>query len=159
MLEEAGIATKSQRGYHILWRCAQDRLICPGARSGKQQTFVLLDEWVPATRSPAREEALGELASRYFTSHGPATLQDFVWWSGLTAADARQALELAAPGLAQEVVGRQTYWLSPSAPAPGAPLASACLLPAFDQYLVGYKDRSAVLDPSHAKRVNAGGGC
>ena len=95
LLERAGIATRDNRGLHILWRCAHDRLICFGAREGKQQTFALLDEWVPPARTLDRNEALGELARRYFTSHGPATLADFTWWSGLSAADARAALASA----------------------------------------------------------------
>ena len=86
VLEQAGISTKGQRGYHILGWAAQNGLICFGPRQGKQHTFVLLDEWLPSGKSLSREEALAELAHRYFTGHGPATIQDFIWWSGLPAA-------------------------------------------------------------------------
>lgn len=158
LLEGAGISPSGQRGYYLLWRAAQDGLICFGARSDKQQTFALLDEWVPPTRSLVRDEALAELALRYFTGHGPATLPDFVWWSGLTVSDARAGLEMARPRLARQVAADQTYWLAPSTPAAGGESRSAYLLPAFDEYLVGYKDRSAVLDPSYAKRAQPGGG-
>ena len=127
-------------------------------RSGKQQTFTLLDEWVPTARSLTRDEALAELASRYFASHGPATLQDFVWWSGLTTADARAGLAMAEYHLVGEPVDGQVYWSPSSAPAASSGSPRAFLPPAFDEYLVGYKDRSAVLDPSRAKRINAGGG-
>jgi hypothetical protein len=72
LLEGAGIGTGGQRGYHILWFLSQAGLICPGPMQDKQQTFVLLDEWVPASRELSREEALAELAERYFASHGPA---------------------------------------------------------------------------------------
>ena len=81
-LERAGIPTQSQRGYHILWYAAQTGLICMGPMHKKAQTFVLLDEWVPGSRDLPREEALGELARRYFSSHGPATLRDFARWAG-----------------------------------------------------------------------------
>lgn len=74
---------------NLLWRNAQEALICLGALRGKQQTFVLLDEWVPAGKPLDREEALAKLVLRYFVSHGPATVRDFVWWSGLTAKDAQ----------------------------------------------------------------------
>ena len=158
VLESAHISTAGQRGIHILGRLAQEGLICFGARQGKQQTFTLLAEWAPHAKSMAREEALAELAKRYFTGHGPAGLQDFVWWSGLTTSDARAGIEMARPQLVQEVIDGQTCWLSPSMPAAKELPSAAYLLPAFDEYLVGYKDRRAVLDPLHVKRINAGGG-
>jgi hypothetical protein len=158
VLETAHISTAGQRGIHILGRLAQEGLICFGPRAGKQQTFVLLDEWAPQAQSMPRDEALVELTGRYFTSHGPATLQDFTWWSGLTTADARAGLELAGMRLAQESFGDQTYWFSEAASISEEPSPSAHLLPAFDEYLVGYKDRSAVLQPKFVKQTNAGGG-
>jgi hypothetical protein len=158
LLEAAHISTAGGRGLHILWRLALEGILCFGARKGKQQTFALLDDWVPAARTKERDEALAELARRYFTSHGPATLQDFVWWSGLTAADARAGLEMAKPHLAQEVIAGQTYWLSSSLPTGKGSSPPAYLLPAFDEYTVAYKDRSAVLDPLVAERANSRNG-
>jgi hypothetical protein len=157
-LESARISTAGQRGIHILSRLAHEGLICFGARLGKQQTFALLEEWVPAAETKARDQALAELTRRYFTSHGPASLQDFVWWSGLTTLDARNGLEMARPHLVQEVLDDRTYWLPSAAPAAREPSLTAYLLPAFDEYLVGYKDRNAVLDPVDVRRINAGGG-
>ena len=87
------------RGLHITWRMAHDGLICFGPREGKQQTFVLLDEWIPGAKRMARDEALAELARRYFTSHGPATVHDFAWWSGLLLSDAAQGLAMASGAL------------------------------------------------------------
>jgi hypothetical protein len=154
LLEAAKISTANQRGLHILCRLAQEGVICFGAREGKQQTFVLLDEWVPMTKAMEREESLAELARRYFISHGPATLQDFVWWSGLTTADAREGLEMAKSHLAREVVEDLTYWL-PQSMSPVKDIArTAHLLPAYDEYLVGYTDRSAAIDPIDSKRAN-----
>jgi hypothetical protein len=101
---------------------------------------------------------LAELARRYFTSHGPATLQDFIWWSGLTTADARAGLEMAKPRLAQENINGQTYWLPASMPAAKDASPTAYLLPAYDEYTVAYKDRSAVLNPLCAKLANSGNG-
>ncbi len=157
-LEQAGISTAGQRGYHLLWRSAQEGLICFAAREGKQHTFALLDEWVPASKALTREESLAEVARRYFTGHGPATLQDFVWWSGLTVADARAGLEMVGSQLARESIGEQTYWASLNAQAVADTSLPAFLLPSFDEYLVGYRDRSAVLDPAHAKQAVPGGG-
>ncbi|MEW5961303.1 MAG: winged helix DNA-binding domain-containing protein [Chloroflexota bacterium] len=157
VLEQGGIATAGQRGYHVLWWAAQSGLICFGPRQGKQDTFVLLDDWLPAGKTLSREESLAELARRYFSGHGPATLQDFRWWSGLTAAEARAGLETVAARLAHETLDGQTYWFSPSLPPAPAASPTAYLLPGFDEYLLGYKDRRAVLDPAHAARVVPGG--
>ncbi len=153
-LEEAGVDASGQRGYQLLWRCAIEGVICPGPRRGKQPTFVLLDEWLPPASPMTREEALAELARRYFQAHGPATLPDFTWWSGLAAAEARRAAELAG----QDIVASDDGLRSARTPADATAPRGARLLPAFDEYLVGYRDRAAVLDPAHARRVNAGGG-
>lgn len=153
VLDVGGIPMPNQRGLQILWRVAQEGLICFGPRKGKQQTFVLLDDWVPAARPLERDEALGELVGRYMTSHGPATLQDFVWWSGLTLADAKVGLELAKPHLVQEVVDGQAYWLPRATPALSDLPRSAFLLPNFDEYLVGYRNREHVIAPAHSKHV------
>ena len=155
-LESAGISTAGQRGYHILWNAALHGLICFAAMSGKEQTFALLDEWVAPTPDKTRDEALTELALRYFTSRGPATIQDFIWWSGLSAVEARAGLEAVKSHLVQETVNKQTYWLPPDIVAPkNVPTAFA--LPGFDEYLLGYKDRNAVLDAAYAEEVCPGG--
>ena len=156
-LERAGIATGGSRGLHLVWKMAHDGLICFGAREGKQHTFVLLDEWVPKRRALDRDEALAELARRYFTSHGPATLKDFTWWSGLSAADARSALEMAKPHLRTLTIDAAVYWhggLRTSHPAPRTShLTHVVLLPPYDEYTVAYQDRSAALDPKHAAQA------
>jgi len=157
-LEALGIATAAGRGLHILWQLAQEGFICFGTRQAKHPTFALLDEWAPAAKAKERDAALAELASRYFTSHGPAMLQDFSWWSGLTMADARDALEMSKSNLVQEVIDGHTYWLSSSVRTPKDERPTAYVLPAYDEYTVAYKDRSAVLDPSHAKRASTGNG-
>jgi Winged helix DNA-binding domain len=152
LLESAGISTCSQRGYHILWRLAQEGTICFAAREGKQQTIALLDDWVKPTKKLKREEALAELTKRYFIGHGPATLQDFAWWSGLKISEAKVGLEMAASSLRKETVGTKVYWTPTESTASGADIPSACLLPGFDEYMLGYNDRSAVLDPQHAQK-------
>lgn len=159
VLEAARISTAGGRGLHILSRLAQDGFICFGAREGKQHTFALLDEWSPpAGRILERDEALAELARRYFTSHGPATLQDFAWWSGLKAADARSGLEMVEAQLVREEMDGQVYWLDASTQAVKGRTPRVHLLPAYDEYTVAYKDRSAVLDPAYAGEANHGYG-
>jgi hypothetical protein len=157
LIEEAGISTQGQRGYHLLWYMAQAGLICLGPMEHKEQTFVLLDEWVPHARKLSQEEGLAELARRYFPSHGPATLLDFARWAGITRTEARAGLEAAKAGLRMEKGNGQTYWMSPDAPGKHADKRSSVhLLPSFDEYLLGYKDRSAVLAPEHAAKIVPG---
>ena len=157
LLEQANIATIGQRGYHILARSAQDGVICFGVPRGKQQTFTLLDEWAPPTPTLARDEALAELARRYFASHGPATVQDLLRWAGLTTAEAKTGLAAAGKGLRHETVEGRVYWLTEDSPNQIDGPPAAHLLPGFDEYLLGYGDRSAVLDPAYAQRICPGG--
>ena len=157
LLEQANIATDSSRGLHILGRLAHDRLICFGARAGKQPTFALLDEWAPGARSLPHDEALATLARRYFSGHGPATVQDFMWWSGLTTTEAKAGLSAVATQLGRETISGQEYYFARDLPeAPSTPL-EAFLLPPFDEFLVGYRDRSAALDTHYNTLVVPGG--
>jgi hypothetical protein len=154
VLEAAHVPADAERGLHVLWRLAHDGLVCFGPREGKQQTFVLLEEWLPRSKRRPRDEALGELARRYFSAHGPATLRDFAWWSSLTLAEARHAAGLAEPLLEREVIGGEPYLSGPSEPTGVAGTsARAHALPAYDEFFVGYADRSAALEPAHAGKV------
>jgi Winged helix DNA-binding domain len=127
----------------IVMRAELDGLICSGARRGKQFTYALLEERVTRSTALERDAALVELARRYFTTRGPATVNDFAWWSGLTKPDAKRAVEAAAAHLEHESIEGRSYWF-PAAKRPvriSSPLAH--LLPNFDEYFVGLKDRSA----------------
>jgi hypothetical protein len=145
-LARGGVAPTGQRGIHLIAHLAQEGVLCGGPRQGRQPTFVLLDEWVPAARELARDEALATLATRYFTGHGPATLQDFAWWSGLPARDARRGAESASALRAQQRAGR-TWYSKAAFDAPRATrrVAAAFVLPPWDEYLVAYRDRSFAL--------------
>jgi hypothetical protein len=156
LLERERISTAGQRGYHILWRLAQEGLLCFGSHEGNQPTFALLDEWCPAPKCRDREESLAELTKRYFTSHGPATLDDFVWWSGLKVSDAKAGLSMVGTGLAQTVIDGKSYWMALERSSPSTYEARAYVLPGFDEYILGYKDRSAVLDRDYAERICPG---
>lgn len=156
-LECVGVSTASQRGYHILWRLALEGLICFGPMAGREASFVLLDEWVPASAKLPREEALARLACRYFEGHGPAGVRDLVWWSGITVREARSAIEAAGERLVKEDRDGSVYWSSSTGRRKGRG-ESAHLLPAFDEYIVGYRDRSAVLDGAYQKEVLSSNG-
>ena len=156
LLESASISTAAQRGLHIVGRLAMEGLLCFGARNGKQQTFALLDEWAPSAKRLERNEALAQLALRYFRGHGPATLQDFAWWSGLTMSDARAGVESVAAQLAKETIDGEIYWLPESGLVPRNRQNRCYLLPSYDEYLVGYKNRQAALAPEHHGAVFPG---
>lgn len=153
IFDAGGVATTGQRGIHILSWLAQKGILCFGPRQGKEQTFVLLEEWVPPAAVPPRDEAIAELARRYFTSHGPATLQDFAWWSGLLKSEALLARETIRQELVSEEYEGREYWASSSISSTGA---SAQLLPVYDEYAVAYRDRSAALDPAYAGKTGNG---
>ena len=154
VLQQAGIVTDDLRLIHLLMRAELDGILCSGGRRGKQFTYALLDERAPDAKTLPRDEALAELTHRYFTSHGPATAQDFAWWSGLTLTDARHGLELVKGQLQQQVVGNQTYWLAEEAVSIKDSLPKALLLPNYDEYTVGYADRSAIFDDAHADQLD-----
>lgn len=131
-------------------------ILCSGARRGKQFTYALLEERVLHTQTLERDEALAELAKRYFLSHGLATLQDFVWWSGLTVTDARKGLDSIRSSLISEVENGQTYWFANSIPT-RVPTPTVHLLPNYDEYTVGYTDRSAIFDKQHNQKLDSRG--
>jgi hypothetical protein len=159
--EQSGISTAGQRGAHLLGHVAVTRVVCLGPTAGKEQALVLLSEWVPQPRVLDGDEAVSEWALRYFRSHGPATVEDFAWWTGLRITTARAALAEASGQLDRWDVAGSTYWMDPATPDRLAGARSEArgvlLLPGFDELLLGYRDRSAVLDPAHADRVVPGG--
>src|SRR6185436_18562138 len=141
---------------HILLRAELDGVICSGARQGKQFTYALLDERVPETKPRLRDEALADLTRRYFISHGPATFADFVWWSGLTTKDVKSGLDMVQSHLLKEVIDGKSHWRSSSAPPVKRTARVAYLLPAFDEYLVSYKDRSAAFEANDSQETPGG---
>jgi hypothetical protein len=159
LLEANDISAEGQRGYHVIFYLTQRKLICWGPTSAKQQALVLLDEWVPAPRILTRDESLREFAVRYFTSHGPATVRDFAWWTQLTLTDARAAIALAAASLTELTLDDVSYWIATAEldAAAGARFGRGVrALPGFDEYLLGYQDRSLALAAEHANRIVPG---
>jgi len=149
VLQKAGVDVDSGLSMSYLMMHAElEGIVCSGPRRGKQFTYALLEERAPDAKRLEREEALAELARRFFTSRGPATVQDFAKWSSLRVADARNGLEAVKDNFEQETLGNQTYWfLRPRAPAMG-PSPTVHLLSVYDEYISSYKDRSAI-DADH----------
>lgn len=144
-LKKAKIATDNYRSSHLIVEAELEKIVCNGAIKNKKQTYALLHERVPGTKGLHKDEALAKLAKKYFISHSPATLEDFAWWAGLTFTDAKKALEMIKHGFISETFGSKTYWFTSSFSIPKTSKTSVYLLPAFDEFLISYKERSASL--------------
>ncbi len=152
--ESAGLSTAGQRGYHLLLYLTVTGLLVFATREGKQHSYALLREWVQTRRELGGDEALAEFARRYFVSHGPASIRDFAWWSSLTLTQARRGLAMVADELERLVVDEIEYWHRPGLePAPPGVVA----LPGFDEYVLGYQNRTAQLSAEWFQRIVPGG--
>ena len=140
----------------LLMEAELDALICSGTRRGKQFTYALLNDRVPETKDKEHDEAVAELGKRYFFSRGPATVQDFMWWSGLSLKDVKNSIALNKKFLDHEVIDGQTYWFAASMPRTAKKIKTVRLLPAYDEYTVGYRDRSHVIQPDFMKPTGNG---
>ncbi|TFV64554.1 winged helix DNA-binding domain-containing protein [Geodermatophilus sp. DF01-2] len=157
---EGGVAVTGQRGYHLLWYLAQTGTLCLGPMAGGEQLFVLLDEWVTAPRRLDRDAALAELALRYFRGHGPATVADLARWAGLPVTQVRAGVAAVRDRLAAVEVDGREHLLAPGT----ADLLAGCraeaaelfLLPGFDEFVLGYADRSCAVPPEFADRIVPG---
>ena len=160
-LADGGVEITGQRGYHLLWYLSQSATLCLGPMDGGEQCFVLVDEWIGDAPHRAPEQAFAELADRFFRGHAPATVKDLARWAGIRIAEARAALAAVRDGLAQLEVEGTEYFLDPETPD----LLAGCrteargtfLLPGFDEFVLGYGERGAFLDPAFADRIVPGG--
>lgn len=153
---EMDLTERIKAGLHPSWitiSAELDGLLCNGSMREKQHTYALLEERLPITKAISREEALGKLAGVYFTSHGPATLQDFIWWTGLTITEAKLALELIKPVFESVKIDQQTYWLEKEVLDMQGDFKSIHFLPAFDEFLIGYTDRTASISKENQRQV------
>jgi hypothetical protein len=157
-LEKAGIDPGGQRLPHLLLHAELETVLCSGGLRGRQQTWALVDERVPARAGFDRDAVLHRLAVRYVMSHGPVTERDFSWWSGLTLRDVRRALEAARPELDAIEVGDRRYWFGEPPPDDAGRGPVVRLLQSFDEYVVAYTESRDLVDPSgHAPGIPRGG--
>jgi len=159
IMHDAGMKLGSSQMYHVITGAEANGIICSGVLREKKQTYALLEKRVPAAKPLTKEESLAKLARIYFTGHGPAALQDFVWWSGLPVGEARQGLECVQTEFISESIDGQKYWMADTnfRPFP-ADKSEVHLLPAFDEYIVGYKDRTAAItSENHTKAISTNG--
>jgi hypothetical protein len=167
-IERSGIVVNSARMVHFMLRAEADGVVCSGALRGRGHTYALLDERVPKTRKLTKDEALGNLARIYFNSRSPATLSDFVWWSGLSKSDAAKGLDAVRSELATEVINETFYVAAAQNTMAASNIAaaqntvsrrqSAHLLPAFDEFIIAYANREAVLAAEHFDKLISSNG-
>jgi hypothetical protein len=138
---------------HLIFLAELDGILCSGIKKDKSQTYAILCDRVSRPASISRDEALAKLAFKYFSSHCPASLNDFIWWSGLPITAAKRALEIIKPGFISETIADQEFWF-PENFSRSAPVASSVyLLPAFDEFLISYKDRTAAFPLRHHSKA------
>jgi hypothetical protein len=156
-LKNAKISVDNNRSSHLLFWAEMEGLICSGSLKENEPTYALLNQWVPNKKTFNKDEALASLTHKYFHSHSPATLADFVWWSGLNISEAKHGLEMIKNGLVTETIGNHTYWL-PNGFAIPKKQSSVYFLPAYDEYIISYKDRTAILPfINHKKAISDNG--
>lgn len=156
LLKKARINTDDIRLGFLMIDAEAEGIICSGPRKGKQFTYALLDERAKSSKPKDRDAALAELGRRYFISHGPATVQDFAWWSGLSLADSKKSLEINKKHLENIVIKDQAYWFAAGTDLDKKPVHSIHLLPAYDEYSVAYQDRTDILDPELSEQAGNG---
>ena len=149
----SGIVADNRRMTRFMARAEQEGIICSGEDRGSKCTYALLEERVPPMPELTKDESLARLARSYFRSHSPAVLQDFIWWSGLSVSDAKQAVYLIASELTTEQWKEQTWYIHDTCRTRGKLSGHIHLLPSYDEYLLGYKDRTDVLPLEHYSKA------
>ncbi len=152
-LRRAGMAVDAPRLNRLMMRAETDGVVCSGADQSGKATYALLAERAPQAADLPEEEALALLARRYFRSHAPATLADFVWWSGLTVTEARRGVAALGAELLRESFDGREYLLHEACATCATAPVQTHLLPPFDEYLIAYRDRAAVLASEHRSRA------
>ncbi len=152
-LNLAGIEVDNMRMYRIMFRAELDKVVCSGALRGKKQTYALLNERVPLMKDMHKDEALVKLTQIYFMSHSPATVMDFSWWSGLSVTDAKKGINELKSELVKEKINGQDYWIMNALTSIKKLPDSIFLLPAFDEFIISYRDRNAIIDTNHQTKA------
>ena len=156
---KANIKPDNNRLSHFMLCAELDGIICSGILNGNKQTYTLFHKRVSLNKSFDKKKALAALATKYFLSHAPATLQDFIWWSGLTVAEAKRAVALIKKDCIEEIIiNQQIYFMPVNFSVPKNIKTSVFLLPAFDEFIISYKDRTATISSEHHQKAITRGG-
>jgi len=161
VLSAKGTPMEGQASIHLIRLAALQGWVCYGPPLGKKDTFVLIEDWLGKRIEMSGKKGIEKLARRYLTAFAPATVEDFASWSGLSIRDCRMAWENIGDSLVEVKTGNSTAWMFKSQmdileETESRPVVR--LLPRYDTYLLGYTNRSLIIDPEHVKRIYAGGG-
>jgi len=156
-LKKAKIIAEKERLAHIVMDAELHNIICSGPQTGNQFTYALLEERAPKAKTLPHDEALAELTRRYFTSRGPATLRDFVWWSGLTAKEANEGIAMLGRKFVHEKIDGREYIFIPGSTILTKTSQTTFLMPDYDEYIISYKDRNIIKSLSHIPPANRNG--
>jgi hypothetical protein len=143
-LEDRGLSTEGQRLPHMLMHAELQSVVCSGPMRGKFHTYAAFDERVPPANGPSGDEALVVLVHRYFATRGPATLKDFVWWSGIATAEARKALAAVGSQLDSRTVDGLVYFFQDDGSAPGTG-PRVHLVQCYDEMIISYTESRNLL--------------
>ena len=153
VLNQAGSVVADDLVKYFLGRAEVDGVVCSGVDKGNKRTYALLEERVPPMKELHKEEALAKLAIKYFRSHSPASLLDFIWWSGLSITEAKQAVGLIDEELITERIEGTDWLIHESCGRNIRAKRVVHLLPSYDEYLISYKDRSMMLEPEYYSKA------
>lgn len=156
-LARNGIRAQGQAVVHLVWLAAMSGVACHGPEPGGEPTFVRVRDWVGPGATLPRQVALAELTRRYLAAYGPAEPRDLAAWSGLTVTEARAGWRQVADEVTEVTVGGRPAWMLRAGRAQ-APPGVVRLVPSFDTYLLGYRDRGLTVAPENARQVHPGGG-
>lgn len=154
ILEAERIELNNERLGHVMMLLELDALVCSGEPAGRQHTYAVLHERAPNAPIRGRDDALGELARRYFQGHGPATAKDLVRWATLTLSDARRAIDILGSDVERASVGEEIWYRVGSPPRRSPKAPRALLLQIYDEYIGGYGGTRHVVDPFDVMHVN-----
>lgn len=153
-MEKGGLPSTHHHMRAYLWRAETRAIVCGGMPRNGMMTYALIDERVPPTPVLSRDEAIARLFAKYLRSHAPATLEDFIWWSSLSRTDAQRAIDSRGKDVERAVVGGRTFYIHCDSRRRGRLAGMVSLLPPYDEYLLGYKDRTDVLPAAWAHRAH-----
>lgn len=157
-LENSGFKNEDNLASHLLICAELDEVICSGPSDGKNYTYALFKDRIPSGEKLDLDEALAKLAGMYFRSHGPATLEDFIWWSGLTKTGAKKAVNLIKDNLHSDEIEAEIYWFVEETDSKNPNDESVHLLPSYDEYLISYRNRTAIIKRKHKKKAISNNG-
>ena len=155
-LAKKKIKVDSLLATQILIRAELEMRLCSGVRKEKKATYSLFDRRVRESEKISKKDSLVKLASVYFNSRSPATVKDFMWWSGLSLSDAKFGISGLGENLKCTPIDGLNYLYIENADYPNKKISA--LLPSYDEYMVGYSEGRNIAFPPAVDKSFLGNG-